>query len=67
MRNDYEDAGMKLLPKMAISSAGIAGVLAFLGENKRWWLLPMLITIICFGALILVGQGSAVSPLMYSR
>ncbi len=58
---------MKFLPKIAMSPAGIAGVLAFLGENKRWWLLPMLITIIFFGVLIVVGQGSAVSPLMYSR
>lgn len=58
---------MKFLPKTALGLAGIAGVLAFLGENKRWWLLPMLITIVFFGVLILVGQGSAVSPLMYSR
>ena len=62
-----EDVDLKFLLKTATGSAGIAGVLAFLGENKRWWLLPMLITIIFFGALILVGQGSAVSPLMYSR
>lgn len=58
---------MKFLPKTAVSPVGIAGVLAFLGENKRWWLLPMLVTIIFFGVLILVGQGSAVSPLMYTR
>jgi hypothetical protein len=58
---------MKFLPKAAINLAGIAGVLAFLGENKRWWLLPMLLTLIFFAMLILLGQHSAVSPLMYTR
>ena len=58
---------MKFFPKTAMNPAVIAGVLAFLVENKRWWLLPMLITIIFFGVLILVGQDSAVSPLMYTR
>jgi hypothetical protein len=38
---------------------------AFLRENKKWWLLPILICLLLFGALlVLAGTGAA--PFIYT-
>nr|BDT28838.1 DUF5989 family protein [Bacteriovorax sp. HI3] len=38
----------------------------FLGRHKKWWLLPILLFLILFGALVIYAQGSAVAPFVYS-
>jgi len=40
--------------------------LAFLRQNKRWWMVPMFILILLLGALLLVTQGSPLAPLIYT-
>ncbi len=40
---------------------------AFLRENKKWWLLPIVIALLLLGALIIVTQGSALAPFLYTR
>ncbi len=37
----------------------------FLRDNKKWWLLPLLVVLFVFGALVLVG-GTAVAPFIYT-
>lgn len=37
---------------------------AFLRENKKWWLIPILLVLLAAGVLILV-SGSAVAPFIY--
>lgn len=37
----------------------------FLAENKKWWLLPILVTLGLVGGLILL-SGSAAAPFIYS-
>ncbi len=34
--------------------------------RKKWWLLPMLIVMLVLGALIVLTQGSALAPLIYT-
>jgi hypothetical protein len=41
-------------------------LLRFLGENKRWWLLPMVIVFVLLGALIFFTQSTAVVPFIYT-
>ena len=42
---------------------GIAAeLLRFFWERKLWWLMPMLILLLCFGFLILFAQSSAIAP-----
>ncbi len=36
----------------------------FLGNNKKWWLLPIIVALALVGVLILVG-GSAAAPFIY--
>jgi len=38
----------------------------FLKERKKYWLLPIIIILALFGALIVLSQGSAVAPFIYT-
>ena len=38
----------------------------FLKVRKKYWLAPLIITIVLMGALIVFTQGSAVAPFIYS-
>lgn len=39
---------------------------AFMRERKKFWLLPMLIVLLFLGSLIVLTQGSAVAPFIYT-
>jgi len=38
----------------------------FLSVRKKYWLLPIIIVIFLFGGLIILSQGSAVAPFIYT-
>tara|TARA_A100001015_G_scaffold219751_1_gene247231 strand:- start:276 stop:428 length:153 start_codon:yes stop_codon:yes gene_type:complete len=38
----------------------------FLMERKKYWLFPILIVLMIFGVLIILSQGSAVAPFIYT-
>ena len=38
----------------------------FVRERKKFWLLPILIVLGLFGALIVLSQGSAIAPFIYT-
>lgn len=45
----------------------IAGELfSFLMRNKRWWMLPFIGVLLLFAILLVVGQSSAIAPLIYT-
>ena len=39
---------------------------SFLRVRKKFWLLPILIVMLLFGGLIVLSQGSAVAPFIYT-
>ncbi len=39
---------------------------AFMRERKKFWLLPILVVLLAFGGLIVLTQGSAVAPFIYT-
>ena len=46
---------------------GIAAELfSFFWGHKRWWMLPMLVTLFLFGALLILAQSSAIAPFIYT-
>lgn len=46
---------------------GIAGeLLAFLWQQKMWWLIPMVIVLLAFGGLLVTAQSSALGPFIYT-
>ncbi|MEL6287267.1 MAG: DUF5989 family protein [Pseudomonadota bacterium] len=41
-------------------------LVAYLGARKKWWLLPVILVIGLFGGLLVLAQGSAISPFIYT-
>ena len=39
---------------------------AFLGERKKFWLLPIILVMLLIGGLLVLAQGSAVAPFIYT-
>ncbi|MDB4949546.1 MAG: hypothetical protein JWM27_2195 [Gemmatimonadetes bacterium] len=39
---------------------------AFLRARRLWWLLPMVGVLLTFGLLLVLAQGSAAAPFLYS-
>ena len=38
----------------------------FLRTRKKFWLLPIIVVLLAFGGLIVLTQGSAVAPFIYT-
>ncbi|MCZ6516705.1 MAG: DUF5989 family protein [Gammaproteobacteria bacterium] len=38
----------------------------FMRERKKFWLAPIIVVMLLLGALIVVAQGSAVAPFIYT-
>ena len=38
----------------------------FLMVRKKWWLAPIIILLVSFGALLVLTEGSAVAPFIYT-
>lgn len=38
----------------------------FLRERKKWWLAPIVILILTLGLILVVAEGSAIAPFIYS-
>ena len=38
----------------------------FLKERKKYWLFPILFVLLIFGGLIILSQGSAIAPFIYT-
>jgi hypothetical protein len=38
----------------------------FLMQRKKFWLLPVILVLLAFGALIVLTGGSAIAPFIYS-
>ena len=52
--------------RAAGARSGLAGeFIAFLRDNKKWWLAPIILSILALGLLVLLG-GSAAAPFIYT-
>jgi len=40
--------------------------LEFLKVRKKYWLIPIIIVLVLFGGLIVLSQGSAIAPFIYT-
>ena len=60
------DASLKLVRRVALNAGMLGQLVAFFWSNKRWWLVPMLVTLCLFVALIALAQSSAIAPFVYT-
>ena len=52
-------------PTIEESPGFIADLAAFLLQNKKWWLLPIVVTLVLVGVLLVLG-GTSAAPFIYS-
>ncbi|GIW99016.1 MAG: hypothetical protein KatS3mg111_2349 [Pirellulaceae bacterium] len=43
----------------------VAELLLFLRENKKWWLIPLIVSLLCIGLLSLIAASGA-APFIYT-
>lgn len=58
-RTKFEEAAAKEKASLASNLVG------FMRQNKKWWLLPILLTMLVVG-LLLVLSGTVVAPFIYT-
>ena len=46
--------------------AFVSELWAFLRERKKYWLLPIIVMLALFGGLMVLTQGSAIAPFIYT-
>ncbi len=44
----------------------IKEIITFIFTRKKFWLIPILFVLVIFGGLIVLSQGSAVAPFIYT-
>ncbi len=44
----------------------VAELWAFVRERKKFWLLPIIVTMLLIGGLLILAQGSTVAPFIYT-
>jgi hypothetical protein len=54
--------GVASVPRMSL----VLELLRFLGSRKKFWLIPLVILTLLFGALMVLTQSSAVAPFIYT-
>jgi hypothetical protein len=40
--------------------------LSFLAERKKWWLIPIVLTLLLIGGLLILAEGSVIAPFVYT-
>ncbi|MDD5178566.1 MAG: DUF5989 family protein [Candidatus Nanoarchaeia archaeon] len=51
---------------MANNKSLLGEMWSFLKVRKAWWLLPIIIMLLIVGIIIIFGQSSALSPIIYA-
>ena len=39
---------------------------AYMSARKKWWLMPVIRVLLLFGGILVLAQGSAVAPFIYT-
>ena len=39
---------------------------AYMSARKKWWLFPVIIVLLLVGSLLMLAQGSAIAPFIYT-
>lgn len=44
----------------------LSELFAYMGARKKWWLMPVIAVLLVVGGLLIVAQGSALAPFIYT-
>jgi hypothetical protein len=63
---EREQQGRDVFAEARTRRSGVVGELwAFVRDNKKWWLIPILFVLLSFGALVVL-SGTGVAPFVYT-
>ncbi len=66
MASPEKSGGSDFEAEAAKGQTGIAGEFwAFLRENRKWWLAPMVVVLLALGVLVILA-GTGVAPFIYT-
>lgn len=51
---------------MAVKTSLAGELWAFMRVRKKWWLGPIILVLVLFGGLLVLAQGSAIAPFIYT-
>ena len=57
---------MSWMRRLANRWAIVGELFRFLWEQRLWWMIPMIIVLLGFGALLLFAQSSPLAPFIYT-
>jgi hypothetical protein len=57
---------VKITDKISGRASVMGELVTFLWERKLWWMIPMVTVLVVFGTLMVLAQGSALSPFIYT-
>lgn len=57
---------MKVREKLGGRATIMGELMVFLWQRKLWWMIPMVTVLVAFGTLMVLAQGSALSPFIYT-
>ena len=57
---------MKFLKRIFSRSGEVGDLMKFLWKVKLWFLIPLIIVLIIFGALLFFAQTTGIAPFIYS-
>ncbi len=63
---DYKVKDSKQNEKSILIMSFLIEFWSFLKVRKKYWLLPILLVLVLFGGLIILSQGSAIAPFIYT-
>ena len=47
-------------------STFLSELFAYMSARKKWWLMPVIAVLLVVGGLLIVAQGSALAPFIYT-
>ena len=53
---------LRLMSKVQV----VSELWQFIRENKKYWLAPIVITLVLVGAMLVLAKGSAIAPFIYT-
>jgi hypothetical protein len=57
---------MKVLRNVAGGADTIGELFSFLWQQKQFWLIPFVVTLIAVAVLLLVGEATGIAPFIYT-
>ncbi len=57
---------MNVLRDLAIRFRVVTRLFRYFWDNKMWWMIPLLVVLVAFGAIIVLGHATPLGPLIYT-